>query len=92
MRENFEIFALYARIIFQLMREPTSCSFMRLVNRNFKSFYPGHDCRHLAGAFPRLVSYSRFVELMPSALVPLCASLQGRKGRCRGISSVDSTS
>jgi hypothetical protein len=28
---------------------------------------------HLRWAFPQLVSYSRFVELMPEALVPLCA-------------------
>jgi hypothetical protein len=29
---------------------------------------------------------------MPSALVPLCGCLQSRKGRCSGISFVDSTS
>src|SRR5438067_7500777 len=29
---------------------------------------------------------------MPSALVPLCGYLQSRKGRCSGISFVDSTS
>lgn len=60
--------------------------------RNFKSFYTEHVCQHLAGAFPHLVSYNRFVELMPSALVPLCGYLQSRKGRCSGISFVDSTS
>ncbi len=48
--------------------------------------------KHYAGAFPRLVSYQRFVELMPSALVPLCGYLQTRKGECSGISFVDSTS
>ncbi len=48
--------------------------------------------KHYAGAFPRLVSYHRFVELMPSALVPLCGYLQSRKGRCSGISFIDSTS
>jgi hypothetical protein len=37
------------------------------------------------------VSYGRFVELMPSALVPLCGYLQTRKGECSGISFVDST-
>ena len=60
--------------------------------RNFKAYYTGHVLRHYAGAFPRLVSYQRFVELMPSALVPLCGYLQTRKGRCSGISFVDSTS
>ena len=48
--------------------------------------------KHYAGAFPRIVSYNRFVELMPSALVPLCGYLQTRKGACSGISFIDSTS
>ena len=60
--------------------------------RDFKSYYTGHVMKNLAWAFPRLVSYQRFVELMPSALVPLCGYLQTRKGRCSGISFVDSTS
>jgi hypothetical protein len=60
--------------------------------RNFKSFYTEHVFKHLLWAFPRLVSYNRFVELMPSALVPLCGYLQSRKGNCSGISFIDSTS
>jgi hypothetical protein len=60
--------------------------------RNFKAYYTEQVMKHDAGAFPRLVSYQRFVELMPSALVPLCAYLQTRKGQCSGISFVDSTS
>jgi hypothetical protein len=48
--------------------------------------------KHYAGAFPGLTSYTRFVELMPSALVPLCGYLQTRKGECSGISFIDSTS
>jgi hypothetical protein len=60
--------------------------------RNFKTFYTQHVLQHMAGAFPRLVSYNRFVELMPSALVPLGAYLQSRKGGCSGISFIDSTS
>lgn len=60
--------------------------------RDFKSYYTGHVMKQYAWAFPRLVSYGRFVELMPSALVPLCGYLQTRKGRCSGISFVDSTS
>jgi hypothetical protein len=60
--------------------------------RNFKAYDTGHVMKHYGGAFPRLVSYNRFVELMPSALVPLCAYLQTRKGACSGISFVDSTS
>ena len=60
--------------------------------RNFKAFYTEHVMKQWPRAFPRLGSYQRFVELMPSALVPLCGYLQSRKGRCSGISFVDSTS
>jgi hypothetical protein len=60
--------------------------------RNFKSFYTQHVIKHLCWAFPRLVSYNRFVELMPATLVPLCAYLQSRKATCSGISFIDSTS
>jgi hypothetical protein len=59
--------------------------------RNFKAYYTEQVCKHYAGAFPRLVSYNRFVELMSSALVPLCGYLQSRKGQCSGISFIDST-
>jgi Transposase DDE domain len=60
--------------------------------RNFKAYYTEHVMKYYAGAFPRLVSYNRFVELMPAALVPLCAYLQSRKAECSGISFIDSTS
>lgn len=60
--------------------------------RNFKTFYTQYVLQHMTRAFPKLVSYNRFVELMPSALVPLCGYLQTRKGECSGISFIDSTS
>ncbi len=60
--------------------------------RNFKAYYTEHVQRNMLWAFPKLTSYNRFVELMPSALVPLCAYAQTRKGQCSGISFVDSTS
>lgn len=60
--------------------------------RNFKAYYTEHVMKHYAAAFPRLLSYQRFVELMPAALVPLCGYLQARKGKCSGISFIDSTS
>jgi hypothetical protein len=59
--------------------------------RDFKHFYffmLGYHKKE----FPGLVSYNRFVELMPSALVALCAYLNSRKGSCTGIQFVDSTS
>ena len=42
--------------------------------------------------FPKLVSYNRFVEWMPSVLVPLCAYLRYCFGKCRGVSFIDATS
>ena len=60
--------------------------------RNFKAYYMEHVMKNYSGAFPRLVSYQRFVELMPAALVPWCGYLQTRLGRCSGISFIDSTS
>ncbi len=60
--------------------------------RDFKTFYTQHVQRHLSSAFPRLVSYNRFVELQRDALIPLCAYIQTRQGECRGIAFVDSTS
>jgi hypothetical protein len=59
--------------------------------RHFKAYYTERVLKQYPWAFPRLVSYQRFVELMPSALVPLCGYLQSRKGRCSGVSFVDST-
>jgi hypothetical protein len=42
--------------------------------------------------FPQLVSYSRFVDLMPRYLVPLAVYLHVHRGPCTGISFIDSTS
>jgi hypothetical protein len=58
--------------------------------RTFKHFYLMLREKHRA-EFPRLVSYNRFVELMPSVLGLLCAYLQHRFGTCTGVSFVDST-
>jgi len=59
--------------------------------RDFKAFYLQHVCAHLRSAFPGLVSYGRFVELIPSTLIPLCAYLRQCQGTCTGISFIDST-
>ena len=60
--------------------------------RDFKHYYTEYVEGHLRPYFPALVSYSRFVELMPRVVVPLCGYLHTRKGRCTGITFVDSTS
>src|SRR5918999_3462481 len=59
--------------------------------RDFKHYYTEYVATHLRPYFPALVSYNRFVELMPRALVPLCTYLHTRTGRCTGITFVDST-
>lgn len=60
--------------------------------RTFKHYYLEHVCVYWRGAFPGLVSYSRFVSWMPCALLPLCAYLKHCFGNCSGISFLDSTS
>ena len=59
--------------------------------RDFKTYYTDHVCRHLKAEFPKLVSYERFVILMPTVLGPLSAYLKSLYGRCHGISFIDST-
>ena len=60
--------------------------------RHFKAYYTEYVQMNLRGEFPGLVSYNRFVELMPTALVPLCSYLQAQYGGCTGISFIDATS
>lgn len=60
--------------------------------RTFKAYYTREVLQHQRREFPGLLSYSRFIELVPQTLVPLCSYLQTRFGRCSGISFIDSTS
>ncbi len=59
--------------------------------RDFKAFYTRYVQVHLRSEFPGLVSYTRFVEFMPSTVVPLCVYLRYCQGNCTGISFIDST-
>jgi transposase len=59
--------------------------------RTFKHFYLDHVSVHRRGEFPGLVSYSRFIELVPNALVALICFLHTRMGDCTGINFIDST-
>src|SRR5690348_4338395 len=59
--------------------------------RTFKAFYTEHVQVHLRGEFPHLVSYTRFVELLPTVLVPLIVYLHTQLGAGTGVSFVDST-
>jgi len=65
-------------------------AFHRSDFRTFKHYYMMLLERHRA-EFPQLVSYHRFVELMPSVLALLCGYLKSRFGQCTGIAFVDST-
>jgi transposase len=57
--------------------------------RNFKAYYCEHVLAYLQSEFPGLVSYTRFVDFIPSALLPLCAYFQQT---CLGNCTGDSTS
>jgi hypothetical protein len=59
--------------------------------RDFKHYYLNQVQAHLRGEFPALVSYSRFVTLMPRITLLLWAYMMLRCGSCRGISFIDST-
>ena len=59
--------------------------------RTFKAYYTEHVQAHWRAEFPHLVSYPRFVALLPTVLVPLTAYLHSQLGTCTGISFADST-
>jgi transposase len=59
--------------------------------RTFKAYSRESVQPHLCSEFPTLVSSQRFVEWMPTVLVPLVAYLHSQLGRCSGISFIDST-
>ena len=59
--------------------------------RDFKAYYTQHLCKHMRSEFPVLVSYSRFVELIPSALPAMCLYLRVRFGQRTGVAFIDST-
>lgn len=59
--------------------------------RDFKSYYLLHVSRHLRQEFPDLLSYQRFVALIPGVFAPLCAYLQTQQATSKGIAFIDST-
>jgi hypothetical protein len=59
--------------------------------RTFKDYYHRYVLAFLKPYFPKLLSYSRFVNLMKTCLFPLFVFSQGCLGECSGISFVDST-
>ncbi|WP_038251322.1 IS982 family transposase [Xenorhabdus nematophila] len=59
---------------------------------DFKNFYLEQIWKHHHNDFPTLLSYTRFVSVAPSVLVPLCSYLTQLKGKPTGIAFIDSTS
>ena len=61
--------------------------------RTFKAYYCEYVLPHLQAEFPGLVSYTRFIDFIPSVLIPLCAYFQQNcLGDCTCVSFIDSTS
>ena len=61
--------------------------------RDFKAYYTQQVLKYWHQEFPGLVSYNRFVEYIPSVVVPLMVYLRTScLGQCSGISFIDSTS
>jgi len=68
-------------------------SFHQSHYRDFKAYYAQLVLKSWCSEFPTLVSYTRFVEYIPSVLVPLIVYLRTCcLGECSGISFIDSTS
>lgn len=59
--------------------------------RTFKGFYTHYVQTQLRAEFPQLLSYTRFVALIPRVVLPLAVYLQTQLGTCTGISFIDST-
>ena len=48
--------------------------------RDFKNYYLGHVSTFFKCAFPNLLSYTRFLAVMPRVLAPMCAYFSTLKG------------
>ena len=59
--------------------------------RDFKNYYLGYISRFYKNSYPDLLSYTRFLEVMPKALVPLSSYFSTLKGESTGIEFIDST-
>lgn len=65
--------------------------FHKTRQRTFKDYYYRYVLAFLKPYFPKLLSYSRFVNLMKTCLFPLFVFSHGCLGECTGISFIDST-
>jgi hypothetical protein len=65
--------------------------FQMIGYRNFKTFYEGFLLRYWSEYFPDLPSYTRFVELIPRAIMPLILFTSLNSGKRSGIYYIDSS-
>jgi hypothetical protein len=62
-------------------------------HRNFKHYYKSEVLQgKLRQAFPKAISYTRFVARIPRIFIPLCAFLHSIRAEFDGIGFIDSTS
>lgn len=61
-------------------------------HRDFKNYYLGLVSVFYKRDFPHLLSYTRFLEVMPSMIVPMCAYFSSLKGKPTGLEFIDATS
>jgi len=59
--------------------------------RDFKNYYLGYVSLMYKNEFPNLLSYTRFLAVMPRVIVPMCAYFTSLKGKPTGIEFIDST-
>lgn len=58
-------------------------------HRDFKNVYIGYLAHFYKSAFPYLLSYTRFLEMMPSVLMPLCSYFASLKSEPTGVELVN---
>lgn len=59
--------------------------------RNFKTFYLEHVSKQMQQEFPSLLSYNRFVAIMPKIMLPMANFLKSKMDLVTGIAYVDAT-
>ena len=67
-------------------------SFHMSHHRDFKNYYLGYVSLMYKSEFPNLLSYTRFLAVMPRVIVPMCAYFTSLKGKPTGVEFIDSTS
>jgi hypothetical protein len=60
--------------------------------RDFKNYYLGYVSHVYKNEFSDLLSYTRFLAVMPRVIVPMCAYFTSLKGKPTGLEFIDSTS